>query len=290
MADLPEQTPAAATHLEKNLTEEVLARLDTTPNPRLKEIMQAAVRHLHEFAREVRLTEAEWMIGVEFLTATGQMCDEVRQEFILLSDTLGLSSLVDMITHGAGGAVTESTVLGPFYIPDAPWREFDGSIVDGGPPGEEVLVHGQVRSTDGTPLASAVLDVWHTAPNGLYDVQDTDQPRGNLRGKFRTDEQGRYRFHTLRPVDYPVPDDGPVGCLLTATGRHPWRAAHIHVIASAEGHAPVTTHLFDSASRYLDSDTVFGVKSGLIRDFRPANTEGTELPLEVESDFVLRRT
>jgi len=271
---------------ESELTAEVLRRLAATPDPRLREVMQALLRHLHGFAREVRLTEDEWMAGIRFLTAIGHITDERRQEFILLSDTLGLSSLVDMITHGTDQSeVTESTVLGPFYVPDAPWREPGESTAIGGPPGEPVLVRGQVRSAAGDPLPDAVLDVWQAAPNGRYDVQDPEQPAGNLRGRFRAGDGGRYEFRALRPADYPVPDDGPVGRLLAATGRHPWRAAHIHVIVTAPGHAGLTTHVFDSASRYLESDTVFGVRAGLIRDFAPGPDGCT-----VDQDFVLRPT
>jgi protocatechuate 3,4-dioxygenase beta subunit len=282
---LNEPEASVVRHLsEPELTAEVLARLATTPDDRLREVMTALVRHLHAFAAEVRLTEAEWLAGIRFLTAVGHITDERRQEFILLSDTLGLSSLVDLITHGAGEEVTESTVLGPFYVPGAPWRELGDSIVLGGPPGEPLLVRGTVRSTVNRPLAGAVVDVWQTAPNGRYDVQDPDQPPGNLRGRFRTDESGRYEFRTVRPVDYPIPDDGPVGGLLSATGRHPWRAAHIHAIVSAPGHASVTTHIFDSTSTYLDSDTVFGVKPSLVRTFAPDESGH----LSVTQDFVLR--
>jgi protocatechuate 3,4-dioxygenase beta subunit len=270
---------------EDGLTAEVLRRLEATPDPRLREVMLALVRHLHGFARQVRLTEAEWLAGIRFLTAVGEITDERRQEFILLSDTLGLSSLVDLITHGGGPEeVTESTVLGPFYLPGAPWRESGDSIVLGGPPGEPLVVSGQVRSSTGRPLPDAVVDVWQTAPNGRYDVQDPEQPPGNLRGRFRTDGQGRYGFRTVRPVDYPVPDDGPVGQLLAATGRHPWRAAHLHAIVSAAGHASVTTHAFDAASGYLDSDTVFGVKPSLVRTLEP----GPDGVLSLVQDFVLR--
>jgi catechol 1,2-dioxygenase len=272
---------------ESELTTAVLARLDATPDARLREIMQTLVQHIHEFAVQVRLTDAEWMAGIQFLTATGQKCDDVRQEFILLSDTLGVSSLVDMITHGAGDEATESTVLGPFYVPDAPWREFGASIVDGGPAGEPTTVSGQVRSSGGTPLASATLDVWQTAPNGLYDIQDPNQPKFNLRGRFHTNDDGHYQFRTVRPADYPVPDDGPVGELLAATGRHLWRAAHIHVIATAPGYAGVTTHIFDSASKYLASDAVFGVKDSLVREFVPDH-DAPGASTAVEQDFVLR--
>jgi protocatechuate 3,4-dioxygenase beta subunit len=276
----------------EDLTAEVVRRLEQTPDPRLREVMQALVRHLHAFTREVNLTDEEWLAGIRFLTATGDMCDAERQEFILLSDTLGLSMLVDEINHEAGGAVTESTVLGPFYVAGAPFREYGESIVRKDD-GEPAVVSGVVRGTDGAPIAGAVLDVWQTASNRLYDVQDPDQPQHNLRGRFRTRDDGSYRFVTVRPVSYPVPHDGPVGRLLRATGRHPWRAAHIHVIVSADGHRPVTTHIFDADSDYLDSDTVFGVKDSLVRPFVRHDDPGearlgvTAPYLTVENDFVL---
>jgi protocatechuate 3,4-dioxygenase beta subunit len=277
----------------EKLTAEVLHRLETTPDPRLREVMQALVRHLHAFTREVALTEEEWMAGIRFLTATGQMCDDKRQEFILLSDTLGLSMLVDEINHEAGGSVTESTVLGPFHVADAPLREYGESIVlkDDA---ERAVVSGVVRDQDGKPIPGALLDVWQTATNGLYDVQDPGQPPFNLRGRFHARDDGSYRFITVRPTAYSVPDDGPVGKLLQDTDRHPWRAAHIHVIVSADGYQPVTTHIFDADSDYLDSDAVFGVKDSLIRDFvRHDDTEeaarlGVTAPyLTVDQDFTL---
>jgi protocatechuate 3,4-dioxygenase beta subunit len=263
------------------LTREVLDRVEAAPDARLREVLQAAVRHLHGFAREVGLTPGEWLAGIEFLTAVGRLSDERRQEFILLSDTLGLSSLVETIAHPVDAA-TEATVLGPFYVPDAPWRAAGDSIAVADPGGTPTLVRGQVRGS--TPLAGAVLDVWQCASNGLYDVQDPEQPRGNMRGRFRTDADGGFVFRTSRPVSYTIPDDGPVGVLLRATGRHPWRAAHIHVIVSADGHEPVTTHLFDAADSYLDSDAVFGVRASLIKEF-VMQPDGSAL---VEHDFVLR--
>ncbi|MGH8823884.1 MAG: intradiol ring-cleavage dioxygenase [Jiangellaceae bacterium] len=269
---------------EDQLTAEVVARLDTTRDPRLREIVQAAVRHLHAFAREVGLSESEWLAGIGFLTAVGQMCDDKRQEFILLSDTLGLSSLVDIVAHGADEHATESTILGPFYLSGAPWREYGDTIVESDDDGGPTLVTGRVRSVDGSPLRGAVLDVWQTATNGLYAVQEDAQPAGNLRGRFRATDDGRYAFRTVRPVSYAIPDDGPVGRLLRACGRHPWRAAHIHAIVSADGHRPVTTHIFDRDNEYLESDTVFGVKDSLIEDFEP-QPDGSYL---VEHDFVLR--
>lgn len=270
------------------LTAEVMSRLDGAPDPRLREVLQALVRHLHAFACEVGLTEAEWLAGIGFLTATGQFCDEVRQEFVLLSDTLGLSSLVDRLDHGSDQAgVTEPTILGPFYAPGSPWRDFGESMITWeGATGQRAVLSGRVRSADGTPLPGAVLDLWQTDGSGYYAVQQPGiQPPDNLRGRYRADDEGRYEVRTLRPVPYPIPDDGPVGKLLAATGRHPWRAAHVHAIVSAAGHLPVTTHVFDAASDYLDSDAVFGVKDSLIKEFAEQPDGTVRLP----HDFVLRR-
>ena len=252
-----------------DLTEVVVARLEATPDPRLREITQALVRHLHAFAKEVRLTDEEWLAGIMFLTATGQMCDERRQEFILLSDTLGVSSLIDLINHSDVEALaTEPTILGPFYVPGSPERAFGESMVEYEDGGEVAIFRGVVSDTHGNPLQGVLLDVWQNAATGFYAVQQPDeQPATNLRGRYLTDGEGRYEIRTVRPVPYPIPADGPVGKLLHYTGRHEWRAAHIHLKASKEGYEPVTSHVFDRESRYLDSDTVFGVKDSLIEDF-----------------------
>ena len=254
---------------EDDLTEVVVARLEATPDPRLREITQALVRHLHAFAKEVRLTDEEWLAGIMFLTATGQMCDERRQEFILLSDTLGFSSLIDLINHSDVEALaTEPTILGPFYVPGSPERAFGESMVEYEDGGEVAIFRGVVSDTHGNPLQGVLLDVWQNAATGFYAVQQPDeQPATNLRGRYLTDGEGRYEIRTVRPVPYPIPADGPVGKLLHYTGRHEWRAAHIHLKASKEGYEPVTSHVFDRESRYLDSDTVFGVKDSLIEDF-----------------------
>jgi len=254
---------------EDDLTDVVVARLDATPDPRMREVTQALVRHLHAFAKEVRLTDEEWLAGISFLTATGQMCDERRQEFILLSDTLGFSSLIDLINHSDVEALaTEPTILGPFYVPGSPERAFGESMVEYEDGGEVAIFRGVVTDTAGNPLEGVLLDVWQNAATGFYAVQQPDeQPATNLRGRYLTDGEGRYEIRTVRPVPYPIPADGPVGRLLRATGRHEWRAAHIHVKASKAGYEPVTSHVFDRASRYLDSDTVFGVKDSLIEDF-----------------------
>jgi catechol 1,2-dioxygenase len=269
------------------LTAEVVSRLEATPEPRLRAIMIALVRHLHAFTQEVRLTDDEWFTAIQFLTETGQMCDDVRQEFILLSDTLGLSSLVDLINHSdVDSMTTEPTILGPFYVPESPEREFGASMVEYDDGGEPAVVRGTVRDESGAPLNGATIDVWQNAATGFYAVQQPDvQGATNLRGIYRTDGQGRYEIRTVRPVPYPIPHDGPVGRLLEKTGRHPWRAAHIHARVSATGFETLTTHLFDRESRYLDSDTVFGVKESLIKDF----ARGPDEILLCEHDFVLRR-
>jgi catechol 1,2-dioxygenase len=249
------------------LTEDVLAAYSGTPEPRVRELLTALIGHLHAFAAATRLTPAEWQAAVAFLTATGQKCDAERQEFILLSDVLGLSSLVDLVNAAPGA--TESTVLGPFYVPGAPRRaagEQIGRPEDGSP----VLVRGRVTGSGGRLLAGATLDVWQCSSNGLYDTQDPGQPPFNLRGVFGTGPDGRYEFRTVRPASYPIPVDGPVGDLLRAAGRGHWRAAHIHAIVSAPGHRSVTTHIFDADNPYLDRDAVFGVRDSLVRPFRPA--------------------
>lgn len=267
------------------LTEHVLDAYSGTPDPRLREILTALISHLHAFAAETKLTPQEWLAGLEFLTATGQKCDGERQEFVLLSDVLGLSSLVDLV-NAADGA-TESTVLGPFYVPGAPRRamgEHIGRPEDGTP----TLIRGHVTDPEGKPLADATLDVWQANASGFYDTQDPDQPRFNLRGVFVTGPDGRYEFRTARPASYPVPTDGPVGGLLRGSGRHCWRAAHIHAIVSAPGRRAVTTHVFDADNPYLDSDTVFGVKDSLIKPFRPAGTgDPADVSRVVDMDFVL---
>jgi protocatechuate 3,4-dioxygenase beta subunit len=273
----PDQTGAG-------LTAQAVDSLAACPDPRLREVLGSLIRNLHRFAVETSLTEAEWMAGIRFLTEVGHTCTDQRQEFILLSDTLGLSMLVDLVNHGVGSNATESTVLGPFYVPDSPWRANDAAITDdlGAQP---LLVSGHVRDTGGNTLAGAIVDVWQNAPNRLYAVQDEHQSRENLRGRFRTEADGAFRFATARPVAYPIPDDGPVGRMLEATARHPWRPAHIHLIVSAQGCTPVTTHLFDSESMYLDSDVVFGVKPSLVRTFALHHPALETPPAGIEGDW-----
>lgn len=252
---------------EEAITEEALASLRATADPRLRELLGGLIRHLHDFVRETRLTQEEWEKAIGFLTATGQTCTDTRQEFILLSDVLGLSMLVETVNDGRGPGATESTVLGPFHLTESPARRLgdDIDLVGGGEP---CVVSGRVRSQDGSPLPGAVLDVWQADAEGYYDVQQPDvQPAGNGRGLFTADAEGRFWFRTCVPAPYPIPTDGPVGTLLHATGRHPYRPAHIHFIATADGHSPVTTHIFVAGSDYLDSDAVFAVKKSLVQEF-----------------------
>jgi hydroxyquinol 1,2-dioxygenase len=221
---------------------------------------------LHAFARDVRLSFAEWSYAIDFLTRTGQICSDKRQEFILLSDTLGLSMLVDAIDHPASAGATESTVLGPFYVASAPEMPL-GSDVSGGLRGEPLFVEGTVCSSDGRPIANAVVDTWHSDDDGFYDVQRPELSAPVLRGRFRTDASGRFYFWSIVPKFYPIPDDGPVGEMLKATARHPFRPAHVHFMISAPRHETLITHVFAADSPYLDSDAVFGVKDTLVREF-----------------------
>jgi catechol 1,2-dioxygenase len=262
----------------------VVASFDATPDPRLRELMQALVRHLHAFAVETGLTEREWARAIAEVTATGHITDDVRQEFVLWSDTLGLSMLVDALAHPSSTAATESTVLGPFYAPGSPLREYGASMIEA-PAGVPTLVHGRVLGVDGAPIADAELDVWQNGDNRLYAVQDAESDEDHLRGRYRTRADGTYAFVGVRPVPYTIPSDGPVGQMLTRTGRHPWRPAHIHMIVRADGYQSVTTHIFDAESAYLDSDAVFAVKPSLLRDFIPRRADDPERPAAIEGDW-----
>jgi hydroxyquinol 1,2-dioxygenase len=267
-----------------DITASVVERFEACEDARLREIMQSLARHLHGFASEIGLTEEEWHVAIRMLTDTGHITDERRQEFILWSDTLGLSMLVDAMAHELPAGATESTVLGPFYVPGSPPREYGANIAEQ-EAGMPAWVHGRILSTDGTPIAGAELDIWQNGDNRLYAVQDPDAPEHHLRGRFTTRDDGSYAYLAVRPVPYPIPDDGPVGKMLAATGRHPWRPAHIHVIARAPGFKTVTTHIFDEESTYLDSDTVFAVKRSLLRHFEPRSGDDPERPEGVEGDW-----
>jgi hydroxyquinol 1,2-dioxygenase len=280
---------------EYSITAAVLARQAETTDARLKTIMDSLVRHLHDFAREVKLTEAEWFEGIRFLTATGQMCDDKRQEFILLSDTLGLSTLVTAQNHRVPPGCTEATVFGPFHVEGAPPVELGGDVAQGAK-GEPCFVSGQVRGQDGEPVVGAEIQVWQADADGFYDVQYAGLDQHRARGILTSDADGRYRFRSILAEAYPIPHDGPVGGMLDRLGRHPWRPAHLHFMITAGGYQRLITHVFREDGRYLDSDAVFGVRSSLVADWvrhepGPAPDGSTSsVPFyTLDFDFVLPR-
>lgn len=247
-----------------NITEVFGSYFGEDTDPRTREVLTALAKHMHDFAREVNLTHDEWRTGIDFLTRTGEITTPERQEFVLLSDVMGLSSLVDMM-HSTPEA-TSSSVLGPFHVSNPPSLEIGGDMKRDFE-GEVVLVEGYVRGTDGNPIAGAEIDIWQTAPNGMYSSQDPDQDIHSFHGLMTTDENGRYAFTTVRPVEYTVPDDGPVGEILRAAGRHPWRPSHLHYIVSAKGFRTLVTEVFPDDDPYLDQDTVFGVRDDLVMTY-----------------------
>ncbi|ASJ76116.1 dioxygenase [Granulosicoccus antarcticus] len=251
---------------EDNITDTFLNYFGKDTDPRVLEIMSSLARHLHDFARETRITHAEWQQGLEFLRATGRITTPKRDEFVLLSDVLGLSSLVDMMHSPAVG--TSSSVLGPFHVSNPPAHDL-GSDLRGEFDGEVVLVKGRILDVDNKPVSGATIDIWQTAPNGMYSSQDPDQDDLNFHAKFTTDKDGNYSFTTVKPVPYTVPTDGPVGDILKATGRHPWRPSHLHYIVEAEGFRSLVTEVFPSDDEYLNHDTVFGVRDDLIMHYLP---------------------
>ena len=274
-------------NLDQNtVTESALERISQCPNPRLKEVMTALIRHLHEFAREVKLTPAEWMKGIEFLTDVGHITDDKRQEFILLSDTSGLSALVDILANrGKSVAATESSLLGPFFREGAP-ELADGASIARGIEGEPLLVHGSIASTNGKAVRGAQIDVWQASTSGLYDLQ-FDNFKGaemNLRARFRADAHGKFNFVTVKPSSYGVPSDGPVGKMLNALGRHPFRPAHIHFIISAAGFKPLVTALYIDGDQYIDSDVVFGSREQLVVKYQRSSTTNIDA---IEYKFVI---
>jgi len=251
---------------QDTITQAVIARFAGTPDPRLKEIMTSLVQHLHAFAREVRLTEEEWLQGIQFLTDTGQMCSETRQEFILLSDTLGLSMLMVAMNNDKPLGCTEPTVFGPFFVAQAP--EFKlGDDVANGAKGEPCVVSGTVKGLDGKPVPHARMNVWQADADGHYDVQYEHLAHPQARGSLHTDEHGHFHFRTILAEAYPIPSDGPVGAMLKASNNHPWRPAHLHFMIEAPDYERLITHVFRDNDRYLDSDAVFGVRQSLVADW-----------------------
>lgn len=270
-----------------NITETFVSYFGDDTDPRILEIMQSLAKHLHEFAKETRLTHEEWNKGLEFLRWAGRITDDKRDEFVLLSDVLGLSSLVDMINSSRNS--TSSSVLGPFHISNAPPRDY-GADLRGDNDGEMILVEGVVKDTAGSPIAGATIDIWQTAPNGLYSSQDPEQDVFNFHALFTSDESGCYAFTTVRPVSYTVPTDGPVGDILNATGRHPWRPSHLHYIVKADGYRDLVTEVFPDDDSYLDEDTVFGVREDLVMTYikQPADAfpeSGFELSGKVTEPY-----
>lgn len=267
---------------EHNITQAVLDRFSKTPDPRLKEIISSLVRHLHDFARETKLTEEEWMKGIQFLTATGQMCDDKRQEFILLSDTLGLSTLLVAQNNKKPDGCTEATVFGPFYVEGAPHYQ-DGEDVSNGAVGEPCVVTGTVKSLNGQAIGGAVLEVWQADAEGFYDVQKPDLDHPQARGVVHSNAEGSFNFKSIVAEAYPIPTDGPVGEMLRATKNHPWRPAHLHFMIKADGYETLITHIFRDGDQYLDSDAVFGVRQTLIADW----VKGHDGVYKLHFDFVL---
>jgi hydroxyquinol 1,2-dioxygenase len=251
---------------EHTITQAVLDRFANTPDPRLKQIIFSLVQHLHDFARETRLTEEEWFEGIKFLTRAGHMTDDKRQEFILLSDTLGLSMLTVAMNNAKPAGCTEATVVGPFHVENAPHYKL-GDDVGNGAIGTPCFVKGTIKGLGGEPVSGAHIEVWQSDEEGMYDVQKKDLSQAQGRGVLKADENGQYYFKSILAVAYPIPHDGPVGDMLSATKNHPWRPAHLHFMIKAPGYESLITHVFRRDDQYLDSDAVFGVRQSLITDW-----------------------
>lgn len=280
---------------EDSITELAVQRWSTADEPRTAELITALIRHLHAFAREVRLTESEWLAAVRWLTRTGQISDEKREEFILASDVLGLSMLVVQLNHRFEPGATPATVLGPFHIDGSPELDFGGDMSDG-VAGTPLYIHGVVRDLDGHSVAGAVLDVWQADGDGTYEAQLPDVDEARLRAKYATRADGSYCIRTIAPRGYSIPMDGPVGELISRTAISHFRPAHVHFLIDVNGYEPLITHLFQEGAEYLDSDVVFGTKQELVVAFRahgpgstPAGEASTEPWLEAAYDFVLQR-
>lgn len=303
--------------MDQRYTDHVIDAMGAKTTPRLRKVLGSLIQHVHDFTRENQITVEEWMAGMQFINTIGQMSDDKRDEAILVSDVIGMESyisssdftddsLVDAIEHNIHAdhadeqiaEITSSAILGPFWRRDAPLLPNGASIIKKDVGGDTAIVFGTVRSSNGNPIEGAEVDVWHTAPNGLYEQQDPDQPEYNLRGRFLTDKEGRYSFHCLRPTSYPIPYDGPAGKLLQLMDRHPYRPAHIHLIVKADGHRQLTTQIFDRRDKYVSDDSVFAVKDELVVDFVPrkqvnghvnGTTNGTpDAMYELQYDIALK--
>lgn len=267
---------------QDTITPAVIHSFDNTADERLKQVLTRLVSHLHAFAREVKLTEEEWAAGIDFLTRCGDITDSKRQEFILLSDVLGLSTLTMALNNEKPRGCTESTVFGPFHVDGAPHYE-SGADISNGARGIPCVVRGTVTGIDGKPVPHAQLDVWQCDEDGFYDVQYPDLASAQARGIVEADNEGRFQFRSILAVPYPIPHDGPVGQMLEATGRHPWRPAHLHFLIKAAGYQTLITHVFRKGSDYIESDAVFGVRESLVSNW-VRQADGTYL---LEYDFVL---
>ncbi|KYK54103.1 catechol dioxygenase [Drechmeria coniospora] len=290
------QTDRPSDGLGADFTRNVVESMGPKTSPRMREVMAALIKHIHDFAREVQLTADEWMAGVQMINWAGQMSDNKRNEGQLLCDVIGLESLVDDITFSAAtkstNGLTASAILGPFWRSDTPVRDNGTSIsFDTPADGQMVYMHGQVTDVaDGKPLANATVDVWQASTNGLYEQQDEKQQDHNLRGVFKTDAEGRYSYYCLRPTPYPIPQDGPAGKLLELMDRHVFRPAHIHLMVCASGFKSLTTQIFDEDCPYLAKDSVFAVKDDLKVRFVPRSVEDPKAELELEYNISLAKT
>jgi hydroxyquinol 1,2-dioxygenase len=271
---------------EKNITEVALETLKDTPDPRLKEIMTSLIQHMHDFARDVRLTPGEWIQAIGFLTAVGQKCSIHRQEFILLSDVLGFSALVNLMHSKKAEAGTATSLLGPFFRENAPVLK-PGETIAAGDPAPPVLMTGRVTDEDGKPVEGAWMDVWQTSSSGLYDIQGPNPEEMSYRGRFRTGKDGRYEIGTVKPLGYSIPIDGPVGVMFDALKRPIMRPAHIHVLVAGEGYRELATALYMAGDPNIDSDAVFGVSSSLVVKVEPPEAAGA--PHRIRYDFKLTR-
>ena len=269
----------------QNITDAVVASISNSEDPRLKEILTVLVRKAHELVKEVELSHGEWERAMRFLLRAADISSDKRNEFIILSDLLGISSLVDLIKSGTGGGASEQSLLGPFYVADMPLLESGGDLIKDNE-GARIVVSGRVVSTENEPIGGALLDIWQNAANGLYSTEDPDQSDDNLRCRLHADSDGTYSFSTIKPIAYKVPGDGASGEYQQITGQHGWRPAHIHVRVSAEGFEPIVTEIFDSADKYIEEDAVFGVRSSLAVAFnREPTAEERDRHSQVKTPF-----